>query len=224
MADKKLFVELRKTGTKKALDKVPYDTVEYPPKELFKDKEQRIREYRAEVSRKAAIANKRIQRLEKNKLTDTPAYQQYMSLKNGQKFSVKGKTYNEVQSELAKLNKFLEAKTSTVRGANQVLKEMAKNTGIKYKNLKELRAKSAKFFELSSKVEQYLRNVEDIASAIGYQQIWEAVNEYTKEMSAGLDATETDVDDLVEKVSKALADTEKGLPDTSGFSWYLVEE
>lgn len=173
-------------------------------------KDRRISEYRREASRKAAIANKRLQRLEKSGLTDTPAYKKYVE-DGAVKFSVKGKSYNELQKEVSRLNKFLESKSSTIRGANNVLKEIAKNTGIKYKNLGELREKSAKFFELASKVEQYLRTVDDMASAIGYQKIWEAINQYTETSRIALDDSEADIDSMVQKVTDAIKEYEDPL-------------
>lgn len=184
-------------------------------------KAEKIREFRREASRLAAIANKRIKRLEDNNLTETPAYKSYIEM-GAKKFSVKGKDYNQVQQELSKLRKFIDAKTSTVRGANNVLKDIAKNTGIKYKNMKELREKSSKFFELASKVEQYLRNVEDIASAIGYQEIWTAINTYTDEAKADLANGEADLDAMVERVTKALTEYETPTPFIGG--WYSLKK
>lgn len=164
--------------------------------------------YRKEVSRLAALANKRVQRLEKNKLDDSPSYKKLVE--NGHvKFGVRGKTFNEVQQELSKIKSFISSKTSTIRGINTTLKEMATNTGIKYKNMAELKSKSSKFFELSSKVEQYLRTVEDMGSAIGYQKIWEVINEYTQENRIELDNTKTDVESLTELVSQALINIEE---------------
>lgn len=162
-------------------------------------------EYRKEVSRLASIANKRISRLQKNNLTDSPAYQRLVTDNGVAKFGVKGKTFNEVQSELSTLMRFLNAETSTIRGINNNLKNIAENTGIKYRNLKELKTKATKFFELSSKVEQYLRTVEDMASAIGYNQIWEVISEYTQTNKIDLGAANTNVDDLVKTVSEILA-------------------
>lgn len=184
-------------------------------------KADRIRYYRKEVSKLASIANKRIQRLEVNDLTNNPAYQRYIK-EGGKKFGVKGKSFNEVQAELAKLRNFISSKTSTIRGTNEVLKEIASNTGIKYKNLSELRNKSAKFFELSSKVEQYLRQVEDKASAIGYQQIWEAINEYTNKTGANLSDSNLDVDGMVERISEALDTYEEPVEFVSG--WYSLKD
>lgn len=159
--------------------------------------------YRREVSRLSSIANKRIKRLQNNNLTDSPALQRLID--NGiPKFSVKGKSFNELQSETSKLMRFLNSETSTIRGINNNLKNIAKNTGIKYKNLTDLKAQSSKFFELSSKVEQYLRTVDDMASAIGYNQIWEVINKYTSDAKIELGATETNIDDLVYTVTDIL--------------------
>lgn len=156
-----------------------------------------------------AVANKRIDRLEKNELTDSPAYQKYIT-EVGAKFSVKGLSHNELQSLVAKLKNFMEAETSTVRGLNNVLKNMAKATGIKYDNIKDLQSKAKGFFELSSKVEQYLRNVEDIASAIGYQKIWEAVNQYVQTEKIDLSDSENDIEHLSEVVGGLISDYAQG--------------
>ena len=176
---------------------------------------------RAEIRKLTAKANKRIERLEKNGLESSPAYQKWLA--DGEvRFSVKGKDHNQLQKEVARLKRFLNSETSTVRGVNRTLKEMAKNTGIKYKNLKDLRTKSAKFFELASKVEQYLRNVDDIASAIGYQKIWEAINKYTKQRGEALGDGEADIDAMVKTVTEMLKATnlEKSKGD-SGDWWYI---
>lgn len=190
------------------------------------EKEQRIKEFRREASRLAAIANKRVGRLEKNNLKSTPAYQRYIE---GGRFGVKGKDYNQVQKELSRLKSFLDSETSTIRGANKTLKDMAKNTGIQYSNLTELRDKAPKFFELASKVEQYLRNVEDMASAIGYQKIWEAINQYTDSAKIDLAQADTDIDGMISAVTRALTEFEKPIADrinvsNEAFNWYPIKK
>lgn len=186
---------------------------------------ENLKEAKSEISKLASMANKRLARLENANLTSSPAYKKWAE--NGQvKFGVKGKTHNELQRELSRLEKFLSAETSTVRGANATLKEMAKNTGIKYKNLADLRSKADKFFELSSKVEQYLRTVDDIASAIGYQKIWEAINTYVKDSKTDLSSSENDIDSLVDTVSKMLNGTNR-MDELEGSSdaddgWFFV--
>lgn len=157
---------------------------------------------KVEVSRKASMANKRLVRLENNNLTSSPAYQKWVDYQGGVKFSVKGKDYNQLQQELARVNQFIEAKTSTVRGLNKVLKEMAENTGIKYGSVKELQSKSKNFFALADKIKEYLRQTEGSASAIGYQPVWQAINEYVQQEKIDLGDSELEIDGLVDKIAK----------------------
>lgn len=150
-------------------------------------------EYKAlkkEVSRMASMANKRLKRLEKNELTHLPSYKAWEE--NGSiRFSVKGKTHQQLQSEYWRLKNFIDAKTSTVRGANAFLKEMAQNTGIKYKGLADLKTKSKKFFELASKIKQYYKNAEQSALALDYQKIWQQINEQIKQGVIAIDNEES---------------------------------
>ena len=179
-------------------------------------------EFRKEVSRLASLANKRIQRLEDAKLTDSPAYQKWVE-NVGVKFGVKGKTYNQLQSEMARLNRFINAQTSTIRGINSNLKEMAANTGIKYGTLKELRSKAANFFELSSKVEQYLRTVNDMASAIGYNKIWEVINEYVEREKIDLSEAENNIDELSKMVSELIVQQQNHNATVIDDGWVVLE-
>lgn len=179
-------------------------------------------EFRKEVSRLASLANKRIQRLENAKLTDSPAYQKWVE-NGGVKFGVKGKTYNQLQSEMARLNRFINAQTSTIRGINSNLKEMAANTGIKYGTLKELRSKAANFFELSSKVEQYLRTVNDMASAIGYNKIWEVINEYVEREKIDLSEAENNIDELSKMVSELIVQQQNHNATVIDDGWVVLE-
>ena len=179
-------------------------------------------EFRKEVSRLASLANKRIQRLEAAKLTDSPAYQKWVE-NGGVKFGVKDKTYNQLQSEMARLNRFINAQTSTVRGINSNLKEMAANTGIKYGTLKELRSKATSFFELASKVEQYLRTVNDMASAIGYNKIWEVINEYVEKERIDLSGAENNIDELSKMVSELIVQQQNHNATVIDDGWVVLE-
>lgn len=190
-----------------------------------KEKSEKVKKYRTEASRLASMANKRLKRLEQSGLTDSPAYQKWVQ--DGKiKFSVRGKTHRELQKEVSRMNQFINSQTSTIRGVNTQLKDMAKNTGIKYKNLKELRASAKNFFELASKVEQYLRTVDNMASAIGYQKIWTAINKYVKEDKIALDGSVKDVDKMVKKVSDAMMEFEKKEQYDFGsvHGWYRLDK
>ena len=186
------------------------------------DKVKKISADRKEASRLASLANKRVARLEANDLTDSPAYQMY--IKTGGKFGVKGKSHNEIQQEVSRLKRFIDMNTSTVRGVTATLKEMAANTGISYANMKELKQKSAKFFELSSKVEQYLRTVEDMASAIGYQKIWETINQYVKSGEIDLSSADGDIDGMVKAVTDAITQYETPISNRTTGKWFKLSD
>lgn len=174
-------------------------------KETIKSaKEKQVAEYRKEASRLASMANKRVARLEANDLRDAPAYKGY--IESGGKFSVKGKTYNQLQIEVARMRTFINANTSTIRGVNKYLKDIADNTKIKYTNLKDLRAKAPKFFELAARVQQYLRDLDDMAASIGYQKIWEAVNVYVANGNVNLADASLDIEQLTEMITKEISE------------------
>ena len=167
-------------------------------------KQTALQVLKAEVSRKASMANKRLVRLESNNLTHLPAYQQWVDYRGGVKFSVRGKDYNDLQKELARVNNFINAKTSLVRQANAHLKEIATMTGITYNKVSELPNLTRGFFELASKIEQYLRNVEGSASAIGYQKIWEVINKYVKDENSELLAGVSDMESAIPIISEMI--------------------
>ena len=144
-----------------------------------------------ETSRLASMANKRLDRLESNNLTMMPSYMSWQA--NGAiRFSVKGKTYNQLQSEYWRVKHFLDERTSTVRQANAFLKEMADNIGLRYGSLEELKDASAMFFELASKIEQYNRTIDTSVRAMDYQRIWSEIHNYIRDDDISLaDATDS---------------------------------
>lgn len=156
------------------------------------EQREKVRTKRTEVSRLVSLANKRLRRLEERGYTDNPAY-----VASGGYFSIRGKNHNQTEQELTRLNRFINATTSTIRGTHKLLKDMAENTGVKYDNLQDLRKKAAKFFELDSKVKQYLRTVEDMASAIDYKQVWEQVNVYVDTNRINLADAKGDIDAMI---------------------------
>lgn len=179
------------------------DEINQQREAFARQKYERIKAYRQEASRLASKANKRIERLEKNDLQSSPAYQKWV--KDGSvRFGVKGKTYNEVQAEVARLNNFLNSETSTIRGIENVLKTMADNTGIQYDDLSDLRAKASNFFEIASKLEQYYRTVLDMGSAIGYQELWEVINKYVATEELDLSAADLDIEQATQRILQAM--------------------
>lgn len=174
---------------------------------------------RQEVSKLASMANKRLVRLEKNELTELPAYKAWED--NGSiRFSVKGKSYNQLQSEYWRLKRFLDDKTSTVRQANNFLKEMAQNTGIKYNGLADLKNKSKQFFELADKIKQYYQSANQSAIALDYQKIWQQINTQIKQgviELGGTQSTESVLNTYIEQLNKVqpVEQGQEGYKDTS---------
>lgn len=164
------------------------------------DLDAKIAKLKAQVSRLSSRANARLRRLEKAELTDSPAYQ-YWKNTGGVNFGVRGKDYNQLQAELARLNGFLNAKTSTVRGAKKVLKEIGFNTGLAG-DYRQIMANSSNFFRLAGMVEEYLNSAEGVAQSINYREIWQAVNTYVQTNGIELDNAETDIESIVPLIAE----------------------
>lgn len=176
----------------------------------------KYKELRAEVSRMASMANKRLNRLENNNLTMLPAYQSWEQ--NGSiRFSVKGKDYNQLQAEFWRLKNFLDDRTSTVREANAFLREMAENTGIQYHGLEDLKNKSARFFELAEKIREYNQAIGQAAQALDYQKIWQQIN--TAVQQDALDLSEAvSSDGQLERFLDFMNDVQPVEDDKEGYS------
>ena len=167
----------------------------------FTEKERKIR---AEARRLVSMANKRLRRLEQQNLINSPAYKKWVE-EGGQKFSVKGKSMEEVKQEIARMDDFLKKQTSTVRGAKQYFKNVAKEVGIKkFDDFTDLQRKLNTFFETTAKVKEYLYNTKEIGVAIGYQKIWEVVSDYVEEVGHELELTEETVLEMTEKLIKSV--------------------
>lgn len=176
----------------------------------------KYKELRAEVSRMASMANKRLNRLENNNLTMLPAYQAWEQ--NGSiRFSVKGKNYNQLQAEFWRLKNFLDDRTSTVREANAFLREMAENTGIQYNGLEDLKNKSARFFELAEKIREYNQAIGQAAQALDYQKIWQQIN--TSVQQDALDLSESvSSDEQLERFLDFMKDVQPVEDNQEGYS------
>ena len=159
--------------------------------------------FRAEIRRLSAIANKRMERLKEREWNDSPALKALRD-EGIAKFSVKGKTNQEVQNMAGRLIKFLNAETSTVTGAIENVKEIASITGITYDSVKDLKDKMSKFFELQSKITQYLKAQGETAAALDYRQIWNGINQYVQQEEIDLAEASVSVESMIEDVDRIL--------------------
>ena len=157
------------------------------------------RKLRQEASRLSSLANKRLKRIEEQNLLESPAYKSWVD-SGGAKFGVRGKNMEQIQAEVGRLNNFINQSTSTVKGAKDYFKNIAKTVGItEYKDIPDLQNKLNNFFELTSKVKQYLHNSKEIGVAIGYQKVWEIVSDYVQEMGDDLEDVEKIALDIASK-------------------------
>ena len=161
---------------------------------------------RAQVSHLASMANKRLDRLEKNELTSSPAYQKWEQ--NGShRFSVSGKSYSEVQSEYWRVKDFLEMRTSSVTGTKAVLQEIATNIGwgkIDFENIALTQTQLSNFFAIADTVSQYLESVDESAAALDYQEIWDTINAAYQQGKIDFNNAELDAEQMQGIVSEML--------------------
>ena len=166
---------------------------------------QKERKYRQEASRKVSMANKRLKRMEEQNLSMSPAYKKWID-EGGQKFGIRGKSQQEVKAEVARLNKFLNQSTSTVRGTKKYLTNIASQVGIvNYDSYESLNAQLKDFFEVSDKVREYLKNSKEISVSIGYKKIWEQVNEYAQTVGQELSSLNNDIVAIAKSITQANA-------------------
>ena len=196
--------------------------IEHNPESGFTDAVQGIKE---DLRGKVAMANKRIARLEKNDLTELSAYRSWANKDNwrgGEKFSSAGSNYRDLQKELARVDKFLNNKSSLVREANKQLRSIANNTGIKYEKVSDLPSLTSKFFELASKAEQYLRNVQGTV-AVQYQEIWQEINAYLERESVDLNASGADVEQILNEIMNNMNSESREDDNLDDMDWFTVD-
>ena len=161
---------------------------------------------RAQVSHLASMANKRLDRLEKNELTSSPAYQKWEQ--NGShRFSVSGKSYSEVQSEYWRVKDFLEMRTSSVTGTKAVLQEVATNIGwgkIDFTDIASTQEQLSNFFTIADTVSQYLESVDESAAALDYQEIWNTINAAYQQGKIDFNSAELDAEQMQGIVSEMM--------------------
>lgn len=157
---------------------------------------------RREASRLVSMANKRLKRIEKQDLTQTPAYRKWID-DGGQKFGISGKSMEEVKQEVARLNNFLKKQSSTVRGAKKYLDNVAEQIGIDdISDYPQAQRTINNFFEVTAKVKEYLYNSKEIGVSIGYRKIWEEVSNYVQEVGHEVELTEKDVFEIAGIISQ----------------------
>lgn len=155
--------------------------------------------------------NKRISRLEKYNLTDTPAYNRLKELefvkinsKGQMRFTKKGvKGYRELQRLEKELNLFKSYKTSTKPGYTNFVQSTLRNTGVKIpKNLSlpEAQNFNKNFYELYGKMKDYLITKEGSFDAIGSDVVQAEIAEYVENNNIDLTQGDIGIEDLISQL------------------------
>lgn len=142
---------------------------------------KKIREYSYKVS---GIANKRIRRLEETGL-ESPAYRHWSESRGGRMFGIRGLDDDGVVQEIQEGERFINMGTSSVRGATKYVKEIGERLGLDGDRV-EIQDMSGTVFEVSSRIEQYLRTAGE-GHAIGSDILQQYVTEFAQRDSTPQD-------------------------------------
>lgn len=161
---------------------------------------EKQKDFRKEVARLNAMANKRLRRLGVSDFSSSPSYQKWLN-EGGEYFSIRGKNQREVWNEYYRVKSFLESKTSTITGTKDVLKNINKYTGMGIDNVKDIQAVASDYFRLYNKVSEYV-NVKGLGAIYDSNQIFNQINKVTQDLD--LDYTNLDYDSLLDYVSDSI--------------------
>lgn len=162
---------------------------------------QKQKNFRSEVSRLSSMANKRIKRLEESDVNHSPALKKWKE-NGGEYFGIRGKTQAETRKEFYRVRDYLDSSTSSITGTKKVLRNMAKNTGLEYETYDDLIDKSRKFFELSSKIQEYQKTIGGYASTFSSVRQWQEINKYID--INDIDLNTTDINALIGDISERI--------------------
>lgn len=183
---------------------------------------QALKAIKEQLRKDVSKANKRLQRLEGNNLEDVSAYGGAKNSKRSDKprFSSAGDDINELQAERKRVKQFLDAETSTVRGANKNLKGLADRAGIKYDKIGELPEKTTKFYNKANKIGEYLRN-KGSYHGLDYEKIWEMYSEYTEQV--GFEKADSmDIEDIIDDMEQQGMGMEDDKKKDDDDDWFQV--
>lgn len=107
-------------------------------------------------------ANQRLYRLEQAQLTSSHGYtaaQRVTGRSEKPRFGIVNKSLQELQDERQRVDNFLEYQSSTVTGTRELLQRYAEQMRVPYaRDTEQLVDNSSRFFRLSNRVKQYIRN------------------------------------------------------------------
>ena len=169
-----------------------------------------MKKLRSEGNQLVSKLNKRIRRLEKNGYQNLPSLKPYMG-DNGRlkQFSIKGKTYNELQQVIAEMRHFENMKTTTTRGVKEWLmnvyesthtEDQMKKVDLSKISTKKLFNEGKRYFNIYNKLIEYGNTIEGgIAPWVYYKEIFKKINEQIQENKKSLsEMTDTELENMLQ--------------------------
>lgn len=151
-----------------------------------------IKDLKVQISSMKEVVRKRIKRIQERDFVKTPAYKQAVE-NDLLAISVKGKSYQELQSEFWKLRNFLDMKTSTIKGINSYLDNIQNAIGTSITDKETLNNYLDIFFDMVERLQEQLEASGETAQALDYRKIFNAVNTIVKQDTRDLKSLVKDV-------------------------------
>lgn len=146
------------------------------------------KELRKALNTAVSAANKRIKRLEESGVS-SGALENLKSNRTQQYFSSKDKDYKQLRAELMRARNFLRAKSSTLRGAKKIEKEIGKRINFDYSSMNKKQKNT--FWESYNEIKKMYPN-------LAYQDSEKLQREVVKMYRKN---TNIKTDDLISKTS-----------------------
>lgn len=164
--------------------------------------ESDIKKLKAQISSMKEVVRKRIKRIKAHDFESSPAYKQAVD-NDLLKISVKGKSYQQLQSEYWKLKNFLDMKTSTIKGINSYLDNIQSAVGTNITDKQTLNSYLSNFFDMASQLQDQLEASGKTAQAMDYRAIFTTINEMVRNEMGDLNETVKDVKDFQKKFNNS---------------------
>lgn len=171
-----------------------------------KQRKQKIKKMRQEISRKSQMANKRIKRLEEKGVM-TPALRSFYDTRGkGNYFSIRGKSNNQAMQELAEVEKYLDMATSSLTGARKILTETSRKFNIELTGHDWVanQKKVNEIFRIVDKVDEYLKTSDEKTVAFSSTQLIDGVARYIQEAEDIVADVERDTEEITENIVNAI--------------------
>lgn len=176
----------------------------------FKRTEESLQEFKKRLLAMQSAVNKRLARIEQAGLTEDSIYrnlreQGLINDKGQVRFSVKGKNWQELQTQYYQMLRVLNAKTGSVKSIREHAKSLAKTIGFSFtKNGFTLNAQLTDFFRVYRVLEDYYDKVQKSAIAMDYRRLFRAIEKSLSIEKSSIGGLRNDTKSLERIMNNAL--------------------